>query len=84
MAGRHWVPSGRPHVHLDGGWFVAGRAKVRDSYRCLSTHWVFFTMTSISKGQVRCVDDLNQILNFTDFSMHPVKEVDYIWETVVV
>ena len=54
------------------------KSKVGDSYRCLSTHSVFFIMTSVLKGQVNCADDLNQILNSTDFSMHSVKEVDFI------
>ena len=39
-------------------------------------------MKSVSKGQVHCVNDVNEIMNSTDFPMHPVKEVDVPLETV--
>ena len=39
-------------------------------------------MMSVSKGQVNCVDNSNQFLNSTDFTMHPDNKVDSLWKSV--
>ena len=41
-------------------------------------------MTSVSKHQVDCVNDVNQVANSADFSVHSVQVVDVLWEVFLI
>ena len=55
---------------------VSKELKVGNSYRCFSTHPEFGPIVFMAESQVNSVDNSNQVLYFTDFSMHPVKKAD--------